>query len=42
MQEQYDVNVTLIDFTGPLEHAIDLVQSCSLFLGMHGAVSFHF
>ena len=33
------MNVTLIDFRGPLENLIELVQSSSLFMGMHGAVS---
>jgi hypothetical protein len=30
--------VTLVEFHGSLETAIQLVQSCSLFIGMHGAV----
>lgn len=38
VQEQYDVNVTVVNFGGPLENAINLVQSSSLLLGMHGAV----
>lgn len=39
VQDQYDVNVTVVNFGSNLEPIMDLVQSSSLMLGMHGAVS---
>ena len=33
------MNVTLVDFQGPVEAAMQLVRQSDMLLGMHGAVS---
>ena len=37
IEATYDVNITVVNFGGPVEDAMNLMQQTDLLIGMHGA-----